>query len=135
MSHGECFCGAVTFEVAGPVTDIYQCHCSLCRRARGSACISMCLASARDFSWISGEDQIRVFSKGNYRSTFCQNCGSPVPHCDPEETTYWIPAGLIDPQQLPDIKVGAHVYVASKAHWDKIGDTGIQYPKDFPSQP
>ncbi len=133
MLRGSCLCGAVVFELRGEVTDIYQCHCSLCRRALGSAGISVCLSSGKDFRWVSGQDQRRLFATpSGYRSTFCGNCGSHLPDPNPDETTYWVPAGLLDSPD-PGLKVGAHVFVESKAAWDKIGDSGVQYAEHFPS--
>ncbi len=35
--HGQCLCGAVKFEILGPLPKLYQCHCSLCRKQSGSA--------------------------------------------------------------------------------------------------
>jgi len=131
MLHGSCLCGEVTFKIEGQPTDIYQCHCSLCRKTTGTACASLFLSAGRSFHWRSGKDniQLHVTSSG-YRSVFCRTCGSRLPDANPEETTYWIPAGLIDDPE-PGIQVGAHVFVGSKAPWDKIGDDGIQYEEHF----
>jgi len=134
MRSGSCLCGTVTFELQGKVTDIYQCHCSRCRRALGSSGISVCLSSGQDFRWSSGEDRIQIFTTPTgYRSSFCGTCGSHVPDPNPDKTTYWVPAGLLD-QQDPGIQVGAHVFVESKAAWDVIGDAGVQYAEGFPER-
>ncbi len=55
-----------------------------------------------------------------------------MPFPNDDQTTYWVPTGLID-QSDPGIKVGAHVFVDSKASWDVIGDDGEQYAEGFPS--
>ena len=34
---GRCLCGAVAFEVRGPVRDVVLCHCEECRRRTGNA--------------------------------------------------------------------------------------------------
>jgi len=132
MISGSCLCGAVSFEVLGEVTDIYQCHCSLCRKALGSSGVSLLLGSGRDFHWLSGEENIQLFrAASGYRSVFCKTCGSHVPDPNPDRSTYWIPAGLLDDKET-NIKVGAHVFVDSKAHWDVIGGTADQYSEGFP---
>ena len=132
MISGSCLCGSVSFEVQGEVTDIYQCHCSVCRKALGSSGVSLLLGSGRDFKWHSGEENTQIFkTPSGYQSVFCKTCGSHVPDPNPEKTTYWIPAGLLD-DTAPHIKIGAHVFVESKAHWDVIGGSGIQYPAGFP---
>ena len=132
MISGSCLCGTVSFEVSGEVTDIYQCHCSLCRKALGSSGVSLLLGRGRVFRWLSGEQNIQLFTAASgYRSVFCKSCGSHVPDPNPERTTYWIPAGLLDTVKT-DIKVGAHLFVDSKAPWDVIGGSAHQYPKGFP---
>ncbi len=32
---GSCLCGAVVFEVNGPLRDVIACHCSQCRKTTG----------------------------------------------------------------------------------------------------
>jgi hypothetical protein len=32
MTTGGCLCGAVRFEVLGPLRDVVLCHCGECRR-------------------------------------------------------------------------------------------------------
>jgi len=32
---GGCLCGAVRYEVLGPLRDVVLCHCSHCRRTHG----------------------------------------------------------------------------------------------------
>ena len=32
---GSCLCGAVRFEVAGPLRDVVECHCAMCRKTHG----------------------------------------------------------------------------------------------------
>ena len=34
---GSCLCGAVTYQIDGPIGDIIQCHCQKCRKANGTA--------------------------------------------------------------------------------------------------
>lgn len=131
MLNGSCLCGSVVFEIKGEVTDIYQCHCSVCRRAFSSAHASVFLCSGDDFRWVSGQDQIKLYqTDSGYRSSFCQACGSHLPDPNPDETTFWVPAGLIQ-EQDPGTKVGAHVYVGSRAKWDEIAGDAVQYEEGF----
>lgn len=98
----------------------------------GSGGCAICLSSGADFEWKSGQDQIQLYAKETgYGKGFCRTCGSQVPAANDDQSTYWIPAGLLD-QQDPGIKVGAHIFVGSKASWDVIGDTGIQFTENFP---
>jgi len=133
MLGGSCLCGAVAFKLHGETSDIYQCHCSLCRKSMGSAGGSVCLSSGENFEWESGENQIRSYATPTgYTTTFCGTCGSQLPHPNADKTIYWVPAGLLNDKD-PGIKVFAHVFADSKASWDVIGGTAIQYPEGFPT--
>ncbi len=132
MLRGSCLCGAVSFEIDGRISDIYQCHCSFCRKATGSSGISVFLSSGTAFSWQSGENSVQLYKTASgYRSVFCNTCGSRLPDPNPDESTFWVPAGLVDEPDL-GVKVGAHIYVGSKATWDLIGDDGVQHDEHFP---
>jgi hypothetical protein len=132
MLTGNCLCGAVSFEINGDITDIYQCHCSVCRKATGSSGISVFLTTGDVFRWVSGENEIQLYkTSSGYRSVFCKTCGSRLPDPNPEETTFWIPAGLLNTSEI-DAKVSAHIFVGSKASWYVIGDDGIQHLEHFP---
>lgn len=133
MLNGSCVCGEVSFEIDGKISDIYQCHCSVCRKATGSSGISVFLSSGTAFSWLSGENSIQLYKTASgYRSVFCNTCGSRLPDPNPDETTFWVPAGLMDEQDL-GVKVGAHIFVGSIAAWDLIGGDGVQHDEHFPS--
>lgn len=124
---GGCNCGAVRFEVTGPVLGVIQCHCSLCRRYTGTAHISVVLADKADFHWRSGADNITRWRHpdADWESAFCQTCGSPAPGDNDEERVF-IPAGVIT-EGADALTVIHHIFVGSKAGWDVIGDAGEQH--------
>ncbi|MBP1686912.1 MAG: glutathione-dependent formaldehyde-activating [Deltaproteobacteria bacterium] len=79
MISGQCLCGSVRFEVAGPIGPIIFCHCSLCRRASGSAFGAGASTPASGFRVLAGEDSISEYqSSPNYVRAFCSKCGSPL---------------------------------------------------------
>ncbi|MAP48151.1 MAG: aldehyde-activating protein [Oceanicaulis sp.] len=124
---GGCNCGAVRFEVTGPVMGVIQCHCSLCRRYTGTATISVVLAKREDFHWLAGEDQLTYWRHpdADWESTFCKFCGSPAPG-DNDADRVFIPAGVLT-DGADSLKVVHHIFVGSKASWDEIGDDGAQH--------
>jgi hypothetical protein len=96
-----------------------MCHCSLCRKVSGAASNATILAPETDFKWISGEQLRRVFAKpSGWQTTFCGNCGSPLPQKLRGAAAYWIPAGLLDDD--PGVRIAGHIWVGSKASWDEI---------------
>ena len=120
---GKCLCGAVKFELAGDLPNLYQCHCSLCRKVSGSSANAALRIAAEQFSWIAGADRIREYATASgFKSHFCHTCGSPVPNLTSNEHAYWIPAGLLEEDD--ELQLGAHLYLASRAGWDVAADVG-----------
>jgi hypothetical protein len=78
-----------------------------------------------------------------FRSSFCGECGSPVPSAEPEDESLEIPAGLLDSD--PEIRPDKHIFVEFVPTWDEIRDAlpqydvpklalerrGVELPKDF----
>ena len=131
MVRGECNCGAVAFEVDAELTDVFVCHCSICRRFTGSNGIAVVLAENEAFRWLRGEEGIATWHKpgADWQARFCRRCGSVVPGPNDDARTY-IPAGLIT-QGGDDLRVAHHLWVGSKAAWDEIGDPGKQHAEAF----
>jgi hypothetical protein len=123
---GKCLCGAIQFELEGDVPNLYQCHCSLCRKVTGSSANAAFRIAADQFKWISGSGQIREFiTESGFKSHFCETCGSPVPNLTSNDDAYWIPAGLLE--ETAALELVAHLYLGSKASWDVIADVGEHF--------
>src|SRR5947208_1066235 len=99
---GRCFCGSVTFDFDGPITDIEICHCTRCQRASGSPFMAEFLVRADKFRWLRGEDLISFFDAPivreppAYRRSFCRNCGSAVPSIFAGNPAVAIGTGMVD---------------------------------------
>lgn len=123
---GRCLCGDVAFELQQPVPNLYQCHCSLCRRVTGSSANAALRIPAAQFSWLDGRDNIAEYeTDSGYQSHFCRRCGSPLPNPTAGGRLYWVPAGLLE--DADGIELGAHLYIASRADWDIIAEAGERY--------
>jgi hypothetical protein len=97
-STGRCLCGAVRFEVSGPLRDVLLCHCGECRRWHGHVCAMTAalsehlrLVSDRGLRWI---DSPR--SAARARRGFCAECGSSLFWDAPDRDTISIAAGTLD---------------------------------------
>ena len=55
MIKGECNCTEVAFEITCLVSDVYFCHCSICRRATGVNGIAVLVVKNTDFHWLKGK--------------------------------------------------------------------------------
>lgn len=123
---GKCLCGEVEFAVSGTLPNLYQCHCSLCRKATGSSANAALIVPSENFQWVGGQDRITSYVKNTgYRSDFCSKCGSPLPNPLGSKAEYWIPAGLLEDNA--NLEIAAHLHVGSKASWDAVASSGVQY--------
>lgn len=123
---GKCLCGAVQFKLTGTVPNLYQCHCSQCRKQGGSTSNTATIVQEQQFSWLSGQERITQFRHpSGFNSHFCSACGSPVPNKLGDQRLFWIPAGLLDDSE--NLEIAAHLFVGSRARWDTPVKAGKQY--------
>ena len=127
MAIGECNCGAVAVEVTAELTDVYICHCSICRRASGNNGMAVIVVPNESVRWLRGENDIATWKKpdAHWQIWFCRTCGSALPGTN-DEARMFIPAGMLT-SGADKLRVAGHIYVDSKASWDQIGDSGHQY--------
>ncbi|MDD2816692.1 MAG: GFA family protein [Thiotrichaceae bacterium] len=128
MTHyGSCLCSAVEYEVTGPLAPVILCHCSLCRKATGSAFAAISPIAAADFHITKGEEFLRSYSmEGGVQRIFCSQCGSPI--ISKRDSTPNIVRLRIGSLNTPlDVPISAHAFVGSKAAWYDINDEIPQY--------
>src|SRR5262249_30770609 len=82
---GSCHCGAVRFEVEGPIDRVSECNCSICTRKGYLHWI----VPRETFRLLAGEERMTTyrFNTGVAQHHFCQTCGvSPfyVPRSHPD---------------------------------------------------
>ncbi|MFS1525855.1 GFA family protein [Microbulbifer sp. 2304DJ12-6] len=134
MVQGECNCGAVSFTVDAGISDVFVCHCSICRRSTGSGGIAVAVVANKTFAWIKGQDQISYWSKPGHEwhTYFCQVCGTAVPGENDAESMY-LPVGTLT-SGCENLRVAHHLYVHSKASWEEIGDSGKQHIENYEAE-
>lgn len=122
MLKGRCLCGAIRFEVTGPVEDVGNCHCSMCRRSHGTPFASFARVANADLSLLAGEDAVRRYRSSEViERSFCGTCGARFTfRFDGMPDHTWIAAGLFDDD--PALRPDHHIFVGSKASWDEILD-------------
>jgi hypothetical protein len=125
MASGGCLCGAVQFQVNGPLRDVLICHCEECRRWHGhvSACTAarrkeLVLLEQRGLRWI---DSPR--SDAGARRGFCAECGSSLFWDAPDRPTVSIAAGTLDPPT--GLRVRAHWYVSQAGDYYDLPADGL----------
>ncbi|CAA0111736.1 Uncharacterised protein [Halioglobus japonicus] len=127
---GECFCGAIAYTITGSVFDARSCHCSKCRKAFSSQASSYALVEPGTFSWTRGQDLLTTYeSEPGFGLAFCSRCGSTLCGLHNDQV-HGITLGCLN--EDPHIEIGRHIFVASKASWEVIPDSVVQYAENSP---
>jgi hypothetical protein len=129
MLAGSCLCGAVRYEIDGPLRGALNCYCKMCQKAHGAAFRSRAGVKATDFRWTQGENLVTWYetSPGTQRG-FCSVCGAKLlSRFDFDPGWYGLPLGTLD--DAPAVKPALHVFVAYKAPWHEITDGLPQHPE------
>jgi len=127
MPSGSCLCGVVQYRVRGPLESIDHCHCSMCRRAHGTAFATYGRVAREALTWTTGEDQLQHFeSSGAATRSFCRQCGSSLLFRHSAAPQFdFIAVGTLDDH--PGCRPEAHIFVGSKAPWYSIEDDLPQF--------
>jgi hypothetical protein len=127
---GECFCGEVKYQVNGVLRDARSCHCSRCRKAFSSQASAYALVEPQAFSWISGESQLTSYvNRDGAGLRFCSKCGSTL--CGVVGgAVHGVTLGCVNGD--PEIELGRHIFVGSKASWEIIPEGVPHYEEDVP---
>ena len=115
---GECFCGEIKYQVNGKLRDARSCHCSRCRKAFSSQASAYALVNPAEFKWLAGESLLTSYvgDKG-FGLQFCKMCGSTLCGIFNGEI-HGITLGCVN--GAPEVELGMHIYVGSKAIWETI---------------
>ncbi|MEM7226223.1 MAG: GFA family protein [Pseudomonadota bacterium] len=115
---GRCLCGAVSYQITGPITDVHACHCGQCRRQSGHFVIGGGVRRS-DFE-LSGAEHITWYKSSDWaRRGFCSRCGSKLLWDDGGEEV-GINVGSLD--QPTGLKLERHIFVDDKADYYEIDD-------------
>ena len=127
---GECFCGEVKYENNGILSDARSCHCSRCRKAFSSQASAYALVNSSEFKWVSGVELLSSYiGELGYGLQFCSRCGSTL--CGIYlNAVHGIALGCLS--EDPEIEIGRHIFVGSKASWEVIPDGVLQYEENSP---
>ncbi|HET6847711.1 MAG TPA: GFA family protein [Gaiellales bacterium] len=123
MLRGRCDCRAVGFEIPDEFRVAYNCHCSNCRAATGSAFLPWGEIEAEKLRVTRGADLLaRLGGEGADHEMRCSACWSRVywTRTAPEAAYVRIPYGTLVDE--PALKPTAHMFVGSKASWYEILD-------------
>ena len=115
---GSCLCGAVQYEIDGPLTDLHACHCSQCRRQSGHF-VAATSARRSEFKLIRSGSLTWFRSSQTAKRGFCGDCGS-VLFWDDGSDDISINAGSLN--QPTGLTLASHIFVDDKADYYEIAD-------------
>src|SRR6187402_481575 len=131
---GSCLCGGIEFEVTAAPRGATHCHCSRCRKSRGSGHATNLIVPLDALHFLKGEELLskyRVPEAKFFAHWFCKECGSTMPRHDQGRGFAVVPMGSFDDD--PGVRPERHIHVASKASWDAITDDLPQFEAGPPA--
>ena len=129
---GSCLCGATAYQVKLPFLRFAHCHCSRCRKATGTSHATYLYFAPASFAWTTGSDCVVRFdlpAARSFATTFCQQCGSPLPHHTRNQREIVVPAGSLDSPLT--MRPEANIFWDSRAPWGS-SDDGIPCFSELP---
>ncbi len=125
---GGCTCGAIGYVVEDAFLYAANCHCSLCRKATGSAFKAFAGITRDKLEVVAGEDNLMIVGGPDAFDLRCARCGAFLVSVIGERVHVAM-GSLID---APSIRPSHHIFVGSKAPWHTITDDLPQYPEFAP---
>ncbi len=123
---GGCLCGTLAYEVDDAFVYALNCHCSLCRRATGSAFKPFGGIERGRFRLTQGKDRLLIVGDpGADHDQRCAACGSLL--CSVVRDGRWVHVTYGTLRDAPSLRPTAHIMVGSKAPWFEITDDLPQY--------
>jgi hypothetical protein len=119
---GNCLCGAVRFEVSGPMRDILICHCAQCRRQHGHAA-AFTNAPKEKFKFLEDRGLTWYRSSDGAERGFCRECGSNLFWRRVNGSTLSVTPGSLE--SPTGLTCGAHVFTAWKGDYYDLPEDGL----------
>ena len=116
---GSCECGAVQYELTGPLRPSIACHCGQCRKISGHHWSATQVQNER-FKITKDEGLTWYQSSTSARRGHCKICGSSMFWQHDKESATSIGTGTIDGNT--GIKTAQHIFVADKGDYYDLTD-------------
>ncbi len=112
---GQCFCGAVQFQLTPPLAPLTHCHCRSCRLSRGVAFVTWTSAPLEQFAFTRGESDVGWYrSSPSVRWGSCRVCSAPM---------FYIADGPGHPEAP---KLG-HIYVSAGSLTSELDEQAVAH--------
>ena len=128
-ARGRCLCGAVAFELRGPLRPVINCHCGQCRRTHGHVAAytnlpreKLSLTEDRGLKWYA--------SSASARRGFCAECGASLFWDLFEGDAISVAAGTLD--EPSGLDTAAEIFTADKGDYYELAGGLKTYPGGLP---
>ena len=124
---GSCMCGAVRYEVDGPLRKVVYCHCEQCRKTSGHYVAATAVDT--EHLHVADDSGLAWYQSSDFaRRGFCKVCGSGL-FWEPAHRKYMaVWAGTLDaPTGLTSRE---HIHVDDASDYYELTDGLPQYPQD-----
>lgn len=78
MLRGSCLCGGLTYRIDGRLSGAMDCHCSICRKAQGSAFRTRAAVKSAEFEFLQGEELITFYESSPGITGDFAGCADPL---------------------------------------------------------
>lgn len=119
LHSGSCLCGAVKYEVRGPLREVIFCHCTQCRKQTGHI-MAATAALLANFRISAGEGLRWYVSSDTAERAFCGHCGSTLFWQGKGRNYIAIAAGTLDGKT--GLRTAGHIFCADKGDYYEILD-------------
>ena len=127
---GECFCGQIKYQINGKLRDARSCHCSRCRKAFNAQASAYALVDPSQFEWLSGQELLTSYVGAHgFGLQFCSQCGSTLSGIF-KGIIHGVTLGCVNGD--PEVEIGKHLYVGSKAKWEIMPEGIPQFHEGAP---
>ena len=126
MKTGSCLCGAVKYEVHGPLRPVLACHCTQCRKQTGNY-MSATAADDGDLRITEARGLKWYRSSPEAQRGFCGECGSVLFWKGEGRDYTSITAGSIDGPT--GLALEGHIYCENAGDYYEIAGGSYRHPR------
>ena len=117
-------------SISSPLRDARSCHCSRCQKALSPQASAYAVVDPEHFKWKSGENQLTLYqNQHGFGLQFCKVYGSTLCRTFNGQV-HGVTLGCINGD--PEIIIGRHIFVGSKAKWEPMPNDVLQYDEFAP---
>lgn len=103
MIAGGCQCGAIRYQITGPIFGAHICHCRMCQKAFGNFFAALVGVKKTDIAWPKGEPPVFRSSSITSRG-FCPRCGTPLSFAYDHSDHMSVSIGSLDHPELAKLE-------------------------------